>query len=336
MPPHSVSGATSVRSPLAAMAEERDVVAVPLALEALVRVVHPLESQELRELRVALEQLLARSERVIREEPAAAAARGHVDQPAKRGRRVREPVRGVAGVKVEDRAGVRLTRPGEKALGVTLDESDRTVDAIDAVGAKILGYLAAKVGERVARHGQLTADLGRRVLGSRFRVEPRVVIVDVRAQLMRVRPVDLAVGAKVMRGVRVPRGLLIEMCEPEEPLPVLRGKRDLVLGNRRVVRYRTIARENAATEEVGRPRIERELKVAELEPISDSLVEARNETVGRLDLDRAAYLHSRRQPDRDGVDEAEEAVPATHEPEELRVLRAAARSPVAGRVDERQ
>jgi hypothetical protein len=64
---------------------------VPFALESLVGVVLTLEAQKLRELRIAAQDLLARSERVIRQEPAAVFPSGDVDEAAERGGRVLSP-----------------------------------------------------------------------------------------------------------------------------------------------------------------------------------------------------------------------------------------------------
>src|SRR6476619_4947344 len=75
MPPHRGSDVSeSVVIGLDVLAqnrtEERNMVSVPLALESLVRVIPPLEPQELGELGIGLQQLRPRAERVIREEPA--------------------------------------------------------------------------------------------------------------------------------------------------------------------------------------------------------------------------------------------------------------------------
>src|SRR6476620_12804125 len=111
--------------------------AVPVALESFVGVVLALEAQKLGELRIAAKDLLARAERVIREEPAAVSPSGDVDEAAERGGRVLPSLGRVRRVQVEDRARVGPLRPREEALVVTLDEPDRAVDAVDLILAEV-------------------------------------------------------------------------------------------------------------------------------------------------------------------------------------------------------
>src|SRR5688500_922411 len=164
IPAYSGREAGSAVGPSAAMIEESNVVAIPLALKSLVRIVLPLEAEELGELRVAPEHLLARPERVVGEEPAAAAARRHVDQPPEGRAGVGQPVGRVTRVQVEDRARIRLLRPREEAFVVTFDEANRSVNAVDVVCAKVVCGFDQKVVERLTRHVQLADDLRRRML----------------------------------------------------------------------------------------------------------------------------------------------------------------------------
>ena len=116
------------------------VVAVPVALENLVRVVLPLQAQEFGHLRIARLDLLAGRPAVVGEEVAAAERDGAVDQAAEVSRGLADAVLGVLDVQVHDDAGPRLARPGEEALVVALDEADRAVDELDAVPAEVRAH----------------------------------------------------------------------------------------------------------------------------------------------------------------------------------------------------
>ena len=126
--------------------------AVPVAREALVGVVLALGGEELPHARVAALDLVAPRPAVVGEEVAAAARSGEVDEPAERVRRVRDAVRRVLDVEVQDDAGPRLARPGEHRLVVALDQSHRPVDDVHAVLAQVGGG----VGEEAARRSRGT------------------------------------------------------------------------------------------------------------------------------------------------------------------------------------
>src|SRR5215204_2401568 len=336
MPPQRGRFGGACVATLGRIRQQRDVVPVPVALESLVGIVVTLEAEELWKLRIAAQQLLARAEGVVREEPAPLPARRDVDQPAKRVRRMPDAVRCVMRVEIEDRAGVRRLRPGEEALVIALDETNGAVDAVHAVQSEVVRCLGEEIHERLARHVQLTDDFRRRMLGFRLLVEPGVVVVDVRAELVRVGPVHLAIGAEVVLGVGVPGALLVDVGEPQQLLPVGRRERTLLLGDRRIVRCRLVTREDTAAQKVVGPRVERELEVPELVALGYTFVEACHEAIGRLDLDGAPYLVPRDEAQRDRVDEAEESVAPADELEERRVLGATADETVAARGDERQ
>src|SRR5215472_17488672 len=68
------------------------VVAIPIALEAFGGIVFPFQLQELRELRIACQHLLASRVPVVGEIVGAVASRGHIDQSAERIRRVCHPL----------------------------------------------------------------------------------------------------------------------------------------------------------------------------------------------------------------------------------------------------
>src|SRR5207249_10526550 len=108
-------------------------------------------------------------------------------------------------------------------------------------------------------------------------------------------------------------------------------------GHRRVVGRRPVAREHAAAQEIVRRKIvDRALEVAVQEAVADALGKGAGNLVHRAQLDRPLELAARDQAQRDGVDEAEQAVAADREAEQLGVLGAAAGTQLALRVDERE
>src|SRR5205823_4150494 len=126
------------------------VVPVPVALEQLFRVVLALELEEVGKLRVAGVDLATQRVPVIRRIPAAAVLDAQVDQAAELVAGADQAARGVLDVQVEDDAGVGLTRPGEEALLVLLDEPHRAGDDLHLLAARIAGDLGHERRQRVA------------------------------------------------------------------------------------------------------------------------------------------------------------------------------------------
>src|SRR5712691_4232141 len=189
-------GRTRVMRPsqpaLQQLSEHAFVVAVPVALESLVGIVAPLGAEKLRELRVARLYLLARREPMVGQVVAPAVADPRVDELSEFRGRALEPSGAVDDVQVEDHACVRLFGPGKKTLVVLLDETDGAVDEGGALRAEPLAHVREKAGQRIPRR----VDLGDQLRGRLGRPEPAVqgamVIVEVRTELVRVRPVHLS------------------------------------------------------------------------------------------------------------------------------------------------
>src|SRR5882672_4526869 len=104
--------------------EHRSVVTPPLALEALVRVVRDLETQEFDEVGIAGLDLLARRPAVIRQVVTAAAFASEVDQFPKGSPRALDARRVVIDVQIDHDAGPALARPSQEARAIALDQTD--------------------------------------------------------------------------------------------------------------------------------------------------------------------------------------------------------------------
>ena len=114
-----VNSASSVHSAAArvipqAIGEHRPVMAPPVALEPLLRVVLQLAPQELGELRIRRLHLIAARPAVIGQEIAAAMTDRHVDQRTERVGAAVDAGRRVLDVQVEDGARPAVARPGRK------------------------------------------------------------------------------------------------------------------------------------------------------------------------------------------------------------------------------
>src|SRR2546422_11358432 len=136
--------------------------------------------------------LLARREPMVSQVVAPTVADPRVDElPEFRGGAL-EPRGAVHDVQVEDHARVRLFGPGKKGLVVPLDETDGAVDEWGALRAEPLAHVREKAGQRIPRR----VDLGDQLRGRLGRPEPVVqgamVIVEVRTELVGVRPVHLS------------------------------------------------------------------------------------------------------------------------------------------------
>src|SRR6185295_13613449 len=135
------------------------VVAVPLALEQLLRVVLELELEEFGHLREAGVDLAPQAVAVIGRVVAAAVLEADVDQAPEHVARLDQTAGGVLDVHVEDHARVGLARPGHEALAVLLDQAHGAVDDLHLVAPRVVAHIGHEALERVA----LAVDLGDRL-----------------------------------------------------------------------------------------------------------------------------------------------------------------------------
>src|SRR5688500_8327551 len=107
--------------------------AIPIALQSLLRVVLFLQTQEVHELGITGFHLLARCEAMIGEEVASLEADGGVNHPAKIGGSLRLARLGMHHVEIADDAYGRLPRPRQKTLSIALDEADGAIGHVRLV-----------------------------------------------------------------------------------------------------------------------------------------------------------------------------------------------------------
>src|SRR5207249_4482211 len=227
------------------------VVSVPVALKSLGGIVTPLGAEKLRELRVARLHLLARREPMVGQVVAPAVADPRVDELAEFRGRALQPRGAVDHVQVEDHARVRLFGPGKKALVVPLDETDGAVDQGGALRAEPLAHVREKAGQRIPRRVDLGDQLRGRLGGAEPAVQGAMVIVQVRTELVRVRPVHLSRGREVVAGVGLERPRPVGVREIDELVPVVRGQLLLFRSYRRAGRDGAIAREDPLPQKIG-------------------------------------------------------------------------------------
>src|SRR5207247_2487085 len=219
-----------------------------------------------------------------------------------------------------------------EAFAGRLDQAEAAVDELRLVAARVRGGVDHEALERVA----LAIDLCDR-LGP-LRLEPAVdlavVVVGVDAHLVLVRPVHLPVGREVIVGVALECGGLVRVREKEEVGPTPFRKLLLRGGDRRRIGYRPVAGEDAAAKEAVRALVDRVLKIAVEKTVADAAGESRGQLRDVAHLDHALELAPRYEAQRHRIDEAEQAVAADGEAEELRVLGAAAVPEIATRVEQ--
>src|SRR6266849_577166 len=135
-------------------------------------------------------------------------------------------------------------------------------------------------------------------------------------------------------GVALEDGGLVGVREVQQLDPVALAELPARRGQRRVVGDRPVAREHAAPQEVLGAIVDRVLEVAVEEAVADALVERAHQAADVAHLDHALELAPRYQAQRHRVDEAEQAVAADRQVEQVRVLAAAALQELPLRVQE--
>ena len=115
------------------------------------------------------------------------------------------------------------------------------------------------------RHVELADHLAAPARRAKRRIDALVVPVEVGAELVSVRPVELPVRREVVLRVARERSRLVSVRKEQQPLPVLRGElRDLRWRLR--ARHGLVAREDALGQELARCGIDVELEIAVGEP----------------------------------------------------------------------
>src|SRR5439155_24173846 len=179
----------------------------------------------------------------------------------------------------------------------------------------------------------LADHISRGVGGAEPAINLEMVVVDVGAELLRVRPVDLAVRREVVAGISLEGTSLVGVSQVEELPPVLDLELLLPGWDRGVVGNRPVAREHAPTEKAPRRGLGRILEVAVEEAVGDPACEGGPDRVHVVQLDHTLDLPPWRQAEPHRGDHAEEAVATDGEPEELGVRAAVAGDAVPAGVD---
>jgi len=89
-------------------------------------------------------------------------------------------------MQVENRAGIRLLAPGQKALIVALDKTHSAVNQRGAIFAKIFSHLIEEALQRRPWYVNLRDQLRRRKRGVELVVDFAVVIVWIDTQLVEI------------------------------------------------------------------------------------------------------------------------------------------------------
>ena len=159
---------------------------VPFTLKTLFRVVLLLQPEELCELRVAGFNLLSSGITMVRKIVRAFAAYRHVDESPEGILRTLKPLGAVNRMKVEDRAGIGLFRPGQEALIIALDKTHCAINQVDPILAEIFPHIIEETLQRRPWHVDLSDYLSRGIRSMKLGVDCAVVIVRVDTQLVNI------------------------------------------------------------------------------------------------------------------------------------------------------
>src|SRR5262245_31901335 len=95
-------------------------------------------------------------------------------------------------MQVKNDACIRFLRPSEKAFIVFFDETESAKDNVGLIRAQVFADVLEKGENRLAREINLGDHFRAFFLTPEPLVQRLVVIVDVNAELMRIRPIELS------------------------------------------------------------------------------------------------------------------------------------------------
>ena len=212
-----------------------------------------------------------------------------------------------------------------------LDEPDGAVDEVDAIQAEIAAHVVHEREQPVARHIELGDHFAATHRGAEAVIQRAVVVLEVQIQLVRVAPVELAVGGEIEVGESLGTPRCLSRCASVSSSFQSRcDRRRWSSRNRPVVLHGPIARQHAGAQEIGALRRGGELKIAVQVAGGDALVEGVDELLDLEPRDAALHLDAGHQPQGHRRDHAKQSVAADHVAEQLGVVLAVAAHEVAG------
>ena len=222
---------------------------VPVADKDLVGIEALFFLEEVVQLGVAGEDLIARGPFVVGEIIGAAVIDGDLDEGAKGSSGLLEAAGGVFDAQIQNDAGPGFARPREEGFVVALDEADGAVDDVPAIAAGEDADAVEKGGEILAGHVELGDHLAMRASGVGAGIDLLVIALGVVIELLGVGPIDLSVGGGVVFGVFAKDSLLVDMSEQEHALPIFAAE-GFLAGGWRLAERGVVTGENSAAEEV--------------------------------------------------------------------------------------
>ncbi len=193
---------------------------IPVALKSLLGIVFSFQGKELGELRVAFLQLLPLGKPVIGEVVAPSPRRCQIDQGPEGVGGAVHSLRGMFNPQVENNAGVGFPRPGKKAFAVLLDQAHGAVDDRYSRVPQEPGGFLEEIAQLISRHVDLGDHQAGGNGGSLEAVDLFGVVGEIGAQLVGVRPIDLAMGPLVVGSVGSEGCSAVGMGEEEQVHPL--------------------------------------------------------------------------------------------------------------------
>ena len=202
------------------ISEEAVVVLPPIAGESTFRIMTSLFLQEFDDPWMGFENLVLPGPTVIGEVVGSSESGGQVDQTTEGLRGACDPFLIVIDMEVEDDAGIVSASPGEEALGVLLNEPDRSVNHRDGASAKEGCRAFHEEREFFPGNIKLADHFAPGDFGPKVLVEPGVVVLQINGELMGVGPINGTVGLKVEIGVFLKSGPAIKVGQRDQFPPV--------------------------------------------------------------------------------------------------------------------
>lgn len=309
-------------------------VSPPIALEPVTGVEMLLHFKKLPETGMSLLDLVAGGPAVVGQVVGTAERQRELDEGAESFGCAGDTFFTVLGVEIEDDAGVVFTRPGEEAFLIALDQANGAVNNWDATVTKSLCRRFHEGAEMLARDIKLADHLTRWSGRAALAVEFAVVIVQVDAELMGVRPVEGLMGAQVEIRINTKNLRPVMVGEVDQFLPICRVELLAGIWHWGGGIDRAVAGEDAALKEARRSLIDRKLEVTIETAGCDAFFECRDQLVDVGDFDKALELLTGSESEKHGGDHAEAAVATDGETEELIVITTAATVPNPVAVDQ--
>src|SRR5438270_7810335 len=146
-----------------------------------------------------------------------------------------------------------------------------------------------------------------------------MIVVQIVAEELRVRPINLPRGLRISRGINLKCALLVNMHVVSKFGPVFRTEPCWMFGDRCAVRDGLIAGENAAMQEAGTAAVDGKLEIAIEIAVTNALLKSVRNIFQVVSLNDPAHFHAAAEPQLHGRNQPEQPVATNSQTKKLRV-----------------